>query len=447
MILLRTGILVVLFSFLIQGIVLGFTIDTDSEIRAISVNCDFTVDIPLQVRSKIKSSFTKTLERVLLDKDGKSIESYIRAKDEIESRLIEGLNFVFEPKGYVVDSLDLTFARTTHADFVVKPFRIYVRDVAFEIDTGNFHAFWRERFESIFHSSHSRMSEYYTKILKGLPVSAEDSDWAFNQVQDDIQNKSILNEMFADMRIDVDVHIAETAVVQVRLEPLEPVAKTLRVRTYSRSIYQLVLEPVKELVTSHSNIVVGIPLSWVENAKSEIENEFNRIVSEDTLAKKLDLNTYCNLYFLGQLPNTVFLEVKTESGTWCLSADMMIDVGNDEHPNEFEGHFGIMLSSVIECFALLNFFPDEITFQPDVGMGIHPLVGTFIAGAWDINNGNLKIHAHQYLTRDTRIEAEIFTQSNKQDQYGFVFKPFQYVSFGLYSDGDDDYWLRVAFAF
>jgi hypothetical protein len=385
MILIRTGILVVFLSFLIQGIAAGFTADTNGEIRAISINCDFTVDVPEQVRAKIINTLTQTLERVLLDKDGKSIESYLKAREEIESRIIRGLNIVFEPKGYAVDSLDLDFAETTHADFVVKPFGKYVSDVAFEIDTGNFHSFWKERFESIFISSETRMSDYY---------------------------------------------------VQVGLEPLEPVAKTLRVRAYSRSVFQLVLEPVKELVTSHSNIIVGIPHSWLENAKSEIENEFARIVSADSLSKKLDLHTICRLYFLERDPDAAYLDVKTESGTWRLSAEMMIDIGNNENPNEFESHLGIMLGSMFECFAMVNFFPDEISFHPDVGIGIYPFVGTFIAGAWDIDNGKMKIHAHQHLTRDTRIEAEIFSDKDKQD-----------VSFGIFTDGDDDYWLRAAFAF
>ncbi len=447
MILIRTGILVVFFSFLIQGITAGFTADTNGEIRAISINCGFTVDVPEQVKAKIINTLTQTLERVLLDKDGKSIENYLKVKDKIELNIIEGLNIVLEPKGYAVDSLDLDFAETTHADFVVKPFRKYVLDVAFEIDTGSFHSFWKERFESIFISSETRMSDYYTKILKGLPVNAEDSDWAFNQVRGDIQNQSMLSEMFEDMRIDVEVRIGETAVVEVGLEPLDPVAKTLRVRAYSRSVFQLVLEPVKELVTSHSNIIVGIPHSWLENSKSEIESEFSRIVSEDPLAKKFDLHTICRLYFLERDPDAAYLDVKTESGTWRLSAEMMIDVGNSDIPNEFESHLGIMLGSMFECFVLVNFFPDEISFHPDVGIGIYPFTGTFIAGAWDIDNGKTKFHAHQYLTRDTRIEAEVFTDKDKQDQYGFVYKPFQYVSFGVFSDGDDDYWLRAAFAF
>lgn len=447
MILIRTGILVVFFSFLIQGIAAGFTSDTNAEIRNISINCDFTVDIPQQVRAKIINTLTQTLERILLDKSGNSIENYRGAREEIESSIIKGLNIVFEPKGYAVDSLNLDFAETTRADFVVKPFGKYVSDVAFEIDTRNFHSFWKDRFESIFISSETRMSDYYTKLLKGLPVNAEDSDWAFNQVLGDIQNKSMLNEMFEDMRIDVDVRIGETAVVQVGLEPLEPVAKTLRVRAYSRSVFQLVLEPVKELVTSHSNIIVGIPHSWLENSKSEIESEFSRIVSEDPLSKKLDLHTICRLYFLERDPDAAYLDVKTESGTWRLSAEMMIDIGNSDNPNEFESHLGIMLGSMFECFAMVNFFPDEISFHPDAGIGIYPFVGTFIAGAWDIDNGKTKIHAYQYLTRDTRIEAEIFSDEDKQDQYGFVYKPFQYVSFGLFTDGDEDYWLRAAFAF
>ena len=445
--LIHTGIFVFIFSFLMQGIAVGFPVDSDSDIRAISVSCEFMVDIPLQVRNKIQSTLLKTLESVLLEKDGNSLENYIRAKDEIESRLINGLNIVFEPKGYAIDSLDLTFAKTTHANFVVKPYRKYVQDVSFEIETGNFHPFWSERFQNVFNNSSFRMSEYYSKVLNGLPVGAEDSDWAFQQIQEDAQDKTILNDMFPDMRVDVDVRIDETTVVRVELSPLEPTAKTLRVRTYSRSVFQLVLEPLKELVTSHSNIVVGIPISWIENAKSDIENEFNRIVSEDLIARKLDLNTVCNVYFIENSPNAVFLEVKTESGTWNLNAEMMIDVGNDEHPTEFKGHFGLMMSDFFECFALMNFFPDEITFRPDVGIGIHPLDGTFVAGAWDINTGDLKFYAKQYLTRDIRIEAEVFTKDDQQDQFGLVYKPFQYVSFGLFSDGDEDYWLRVAFAF
>ena len=422
--------------------------DTSIEkIQSVSVTCTFLDKVPTIVENKIRSSLAQTLESILMSGDAKSIENYINAKNEIETRIVEGLNIVFEPKGYHIESLILSLDERTEAVFVVTPYGASVNDIKLLIDTRSFHPFWSDRFKNTFAQSEEEMAASYVDLLVGLPVNAEDHDWAFDLLSDHVRDTENIKTIFPDMDIEIDIQINETAVVNIIIKPAERVVKTLRVRAYSRSMYQLVLDPIKELVSSHSNIVVGIPLSWLENSKDDIERAFCEILANDPLSRKLQLNSTCYLYFTDRDPDAAFLEVKTESKTWILQAEAMIDIGNDEAPSEFESHTGYMLGDIFEGFVTLNFFPDDIRFRPDIGLGIHPLHDTFLAAAWDINESAGKFLFHQYLSRDTRIEAEVFSENAGQDQYGFVYKPFQFVSFGAFTDGDDDYWLRAAFAF
>ncbi|MBU1024151.1 hypothetical protein KKB99_07710 [bacterium] len=432
---------------ILDSTAITFPDTSDQKIQSVGVMCSFPHKVPSIVENKIRSTLTQTLESILLSEDAKSIDNYINAKNEIESRIIEGLNIVFEPKGYQIESLKLSLAEKTEAVFVVIPYGASVSDVTLQIDTRSFHPFWSDRFKSTFAKSEEKMTAGFTEFLVGLPVKAEEKDWAFNLLSENVLDTENLESLFPDMYIEIDIQINETAVVNISINPSEPVAKTLRVRAYSRSMFQLVLDPIKELVSSHSNIVVGIPLSWLEKSKSEIEDAFCRIIAEDPLSRKLQLSSTCNLYFMERDPNAAFLEVKTESKTWNFQAEAMIDIGNDEAPDEFESHTGFMLGDTFECFMVLNFFPDDIRFRPEIGLGLHPLKDTFLAAAWDINESAGKFYFRQYLSRDTRIEAEVFSENAGQDQYGFVYKPFQFVSFGAFTDGDDDYWLRAAFAF
>jgi hypothetical protein len=253
--------------------------------------------------------------------------------------------------------------------------------------------------------------------------------------------------MFPDMEIGISITVGETTQVVVDLKPLDGVVKTLRVRGYSRSLFQMTLDSFKELVTSNSNIVVGMPISLVQNLHGEIESEFARIVLEDPFARRFHAVPVCRLYFLERDPLAAYLELRTESDTFQFRAEAMVDIGNNENATLFKSHAGAMLGNNFEVFTQLNFFPDDIRFRPDIGFGLHPFPGSMVAAGWDIQNGVAKLYARQYVSRDIHIEAEHFSEDKGQDQFGLVYKPFQFVSFGVFTDGDDDYWLRTAFAF
>lgn len=433
-------------------VLLGMTVFAQEQISGeriteLQVNCDYPVPVPDAVKARLEKTLDQTLRRILIEKDDSTIENYMNVKESIESSIIEGLNIAFEPKGYIVESLNLTFGDTTEADFVVRPYKRYVKNISVILDMANFHPFWQDLFNRRFKDINDRYITACSPLLIGLPVDAEDQDWAFNLVRDDVQSISILSDSFHNMTVEESFDIEETTTLGIAMTPKTPVIKTLRVRAYSQSMFQLVLDPIKELVSSQSNIIVGMPLSWLESSHSDIEQEFCRIIENDSISRKFSLNTTCRLYFLEKYPESAFIEIKTESTRWFVGAKAMVDVGNNETPDEFEAHLGMMMGDSFEIFTQLNFFPDDVRFRTDIGGGLHLIPGNFVGWGWDVNESGGKMYFHQYITRDMRIEAEVFSENKDQDQYGFVYKPFQFVSFGVFSDGDDDYWLRAAFAF
>jgi hypothetical protein len=139
--------------------------------------------------------------------------------------------------------------------------------------------------------------------------------------------------------------------------------------------------------------------------------------------------------------------METESRTFHLNAEAIVDIGNDKAPAEFESHIGVMIGGYFECFVHLNFFPDDVRFNPDIGVGLLPVQNTFIAAGWDTADNIWKLYVEQQISPYVRLEIEAFDGDEGQDQYGIVYKPFQSVAFGIFSDGDDDYWLRASFAF
>jgi len=431
----------------IAGSTLAFAVDEDQKIKQITLVCDYVVDIPKPIDEKMITTLQITLERILVENDSRSIESYIQKKKEIEASIIDGLNIVLEPKGYSVESLNLEFGETTKAYFLLKPYGRYIKEIAIELDAGNLHPFWYARFNESFQRSHDELIRYFEPLLKGLPVGAEDSDWAFNLVKTDIYNTEIVTRLITGMDVEVRVEIAEKTSVIIKPKPSGNLVKTLRVRALSRSLFQMTLDPLKELVTSHSNMVVGMPVELVKDAHKDIEAEFVRLVDEDTLSKKFNARSSCRLYFLEKYPDAAFLELKTESSAYHFRAEAIVDIGNDKAPTEFESHIGAMIGKNFECFVHLNFFPDDVRFNPDIGFGLHPFAGSFFAAGWDITDTTWKIFVEQYINPYVHIEVESFESDEGQDQYGIVYKPFQSVGFGVFSDGDDDYWLRASFAF
>ena len=444
---LNTGIKLLIFLLLAMGSMAAHAGESSGTIQSVTVDCKYTVPIPKPVSEKLEYKLLKTLERVIVEKDDISIESYIASRTEVEASIKGGLNFELEPKGYAVESLDIEFAPITTAHIVVKPFSKYVKAINISLDTGNFHPFWVERFTNRFNESIDEIKRHYTPFLPGLPVGAVDNNWAFNFVRADSHNKDYFMKMFPDMEIGISIDIGETAQVVIDLKPSGRVVKTLRVRGYSRSLFQMTIDSFRELITSNSNIVVGMPISLVQNLHGDIETEFARLVLEDSIAKKFHAIPVCRLYFMERDPLAAYLELRTESDTYCINADAIVDTGNNENATMFKGHIGLMFGRYVEFFTQLNFFPDDVRFRPDLVVGLHPFPDTMIAAGWDIANGSGKLYAEQYIGRDIHIEVELFSESMGQDQYGLVYKPFQFVSFGVFTDWYDDFWLRTAFAF
>jgi hypothetical protein len=427
----------------------AFAVDSVNEpvVESIAVSCTFRNDIPLQVQKRLKDTLVLTLEKILLESENRSVENYIAARDEIQANILDGLNFVFKPKGYEVEQLSINFDTITKADFILKSFGTYVETVDYKLNTDNLNGFWDSHLQDMFNDAIPDLKAHYEPVLKGLPVNAEHTEWAFSLISDEFNDTSCIDARFMDMKIEVSVSLDKAAIVSFKLHPQGHVVKTLRVRSYSRSMFQLALDPLKELITSHSDIAVGMPFSMLELKKTEIEKEFVRLLLSDEVSRKFELEFTCRLYYVEEDPDAAYVEFTTESRIWNFSAVANIDVGNDESPTEFEAHMGIRAGDFIEGFVLLNFFPDDIRFRPDIGVGINPSNSTFAACGWDITDGFGKLYFNQYFTPLIRVEAEVFTGNRGQDQYGVVYKPFQFVSFGLFTNGDDDYWLRASFAF
>ena len=443
----NAGIAVLIMLFLTTGSAIALADDLSGTIKAVTIECKYTVEIPKPVSEKLENTLQKTLERILVETDGRGIESYSSSKVDVEGSIKDGLNIVLEPKGYSIESLDLEFAGTTIAHFIIKPFSKYCKEINISLDAGNFHPFWIQHFTNRFNESLDEIKSHYGPFLIGLPVGAEDNNWAFNFVRDDSYKKDYFMKMFPDMEIGISIDVEETTQVVIDLKPSGNVVKTLRVRSYSRSLFQMTIDSFKELITSNSNVVVGMPIPLVKDFHGDIETEFARLVSEDQFAKRFQAVPECRLYFMEREPFTAFLELSTESDTFHLNAEAIVDAGNNQNATMFRGHIGTTMGHYFEIFTRLNFFPDDVRFRPDLGVGLHPLRGTMLAAGWDIANGSGKLYAEQFLNRDIHIEAEFFAEYKGQNQYGFVYKPFQFVSFGVFTDGDDDYWLRTAFAF
>ena len=144
----RLSILIVLCLMILDTSTIAYPDTSNLKIKEVVAICSFPDPVHASVQNKIRSSLAQTLESILMGDDAKSIDNYINAQDEIESRIVEGLNIVFEPKGYRIESLELKFDEKTEAAFVVKPFGASVTDVLIQIDTRSFHPFWADRFNS-----------------------------------------------------------------------------------------------------------------------------------------------------------------------------------------------------------------------------------------------------------------------------------------------------------
>ena len=403
--------------------------------------------LPEIVQSRLSDILNATLTDILFD--GESSKD-LRSSDpaEVASGIQTGINILIEPKGYTVESLHLDLASTPLiADFILHPTGWTVdnphavKDVKVSLSDKGLGPFWTQRFRKRLGDNSAAILDSYRRFLVGLPDHALDPEWALNLVLPDMKKSDPATGVFSDFKIEYSVTLGPVAEVDLSLEPSGNLVELIRPRMYSRTVCNLIMDRFRERLLASADFIEGMPKAEVSAASDEIAAAVAAKLDEDSLARRFGAHATCKAVVLPEEP-VVMITAAIESRLYDLGLEGFVDFGNESRDSpEIEGRVGVLMGEHFEFFVNLNYFTNDSTLETDLAIGLIPVDGTFVAVGYDLSRKDLKYFFQHTLGNSFRLRGEVF-KNDDLNEFGLTYQFQQYLSAGVFSNGNNEFWVR-----
>ncbi len=416
----------------------------------ISVSVSSEPPLPPAIQDELVDIFHDTLTDVLFY-SGEGNELLSSDPVKVADAIRIGINIVIEPRGYTVAHLVLELEETpVAADFLVHPAYWTPEDpravTAVEVtlsDHGLAH-YWVDRFAARIHANELVLIEAYGDHLLGLPSQALDQDWALGIVAPGLADTSPAHALFPSFDISHSIILGPTAQVVLELTPRGDLVELIRPRMYSRTLYNMILDRLRERLVAEADLLVGMPRSEVEQAANEIAQIIQSAIERDPLANQFNAYASVELAMLPDEP-VALVDARVESRSFDLELETFVDFGNESRDSsEVQARFGVLFGRGAELFVNLNFFTNDSTLETDIGFGLLPTVDTFVAVGYDLERESPKYFFEQGISTGLQLRGEIF-EDDSLNEFGLTYQFQQYLSGGFYTNGDNEYWARAIF--
>jgi len=419
--------------------------------NAVDVRIESVPPMPAAVRTELEDIFSDTLAQVLFEGDG---AEQMRTLDggQIAEAIRTGINIVIEPRGYSVAALDLQLDLIpVPANFLVHPVGWTsedphaVADVAAVLAPDMLDPFWIDRLTNRLRENEARVLQAYREHLLGLPAEAVDSEWALDLVTPGLIEGDPASDIFPGFAVTRTIDLGRTARVTIMLAPELDLIELVRPRMYSFTLYNIILDRFREVLLAEADFIEGMPRSEIDAAADEIESRLEEALTEDVLADQFRAYASVTVQTLPDTP-VVMVDALVESRTFDLRLETFVDFGNEsKDSSEVQARFGFLIARGIEAFVNLNYFTNDSTLETDLALGLRPTRGTFAAIAYDLEREGPKYFFEQEISPGFHFRGEIF-QDDALNELGVTYQFQQYLSAGMYTNGDNEYWMRAIFA-
>ena len=435
---------------LVVSILLLTPFTTHAEV-ALRVNGVFDPPTADPIRDELTDILTDTLINVLFESDG-SDELLRLDLREVAEGIRTGINVVIESKGYSIGELTLDLdSDPPGVDFVVHPVGWTPDDphvttgVAVQLDESQFTGFWYERLGRLLNENNQQFEEEYGKYLKGLPLLVSDRDWILGLVIPALEVDDPAPSIFQGFSVTHSVDISQPdVIVTLHLEARMDTIELIRPRMYSHTLYNVILDRFRERVNAEAGIMVGMPRNLVEDSLDELSDYIRKAIEDDDLAQSL--NAYANVVIVVMpIEPVVRVDANVESRDYDLHLETFVDFGNESsNSTEVQARFGFLAFRGLEAFVNFNIFTNDLTLETDVALGIRPTRGTFAAVGYDLERKALKYFVEQEFTTGFLLRGEIF-EDDALNEFGLSYQVQQYMSVGMFTNGDNEVWVRGIF--
>ena len=374
--------------------------------------------------NKMGVSMQLVAQQLLLERD---VDALQKSKQEYATLLSDIADRVLT--GYYLQSTELTIDKNSQLVLKIRPWNASIENVEVDLQFSGI----EEQTSELLESKLPFLKQQLQNTIAGASVDA--SDWADGVLRKMVRQQ--VEEVLPEFKVAVDlVNETDKTVVQVIIYPVGQLVRNVNYSMRSDAIPNILLMKLKDKYAEECSKLRGLPVSYVERQKQEIE-EF--LLSK--LREEKELVEYQLLPRVNIIPEAdMTVDILIDSNKYKIWFEGYGDIGRGEDNLSGKAHFGKFVSPKEEVFGEVELVLDNVDWN--FGLGYTRYWGksgwSYIRRAPDGEN-NYKLE--YYLDDKWRLRAEHFSEKNR-NEYGVRYRIHEFLS-AEYVYGGDEFYLRI----
>lgn len=338
--------------------------------------------------------------------------------------------------GYTVSRVTLQAGTATQVQVELLPWAETIRTVQVESSVEGM----PPRIEKLVRADLVGVERVFDDALTGLPTAA--ADWTNGILKQHLQ--AYLAQHLPEFRGDFDVLPEPEAKVRLVVYPRLPVVRTVDLSMRSDTVPNSSLLTHRELMQNQLNDIVGVPVGFVQRHRDELARQFAQGLDERQDFRLLRMQTKVEI----TPAERCHVMSRSDTSRYRLRLTGWLDVGRKDgrhHGSDddllLRLHGGRMLGRRDELFANIDFLPEKVSWDYQLGWR-HDLGGGRLLGLrYDLRKGRFIYDAAQKLASRWFLRYE-YRAADKMGEAGLRYRLHDFMSLEYVLDNEQN-WLRL----
>ena len=297
-----------------------------------------------------------------------------------------------------------------------------------------------EELEKLVLDDLSSINEVFLDGLNGLPIAA--TDWTNGILKRCLKN--FMEEMLPEFRADFDIKLdsdsnISKAIVDLTVYPRLPVVRTISLSMRSDTMPNIALVTHRTFMEDKVNLLVGVPVAFIERHKKDIENMLAKPLDEHTDFRVLKIKSNVTITAAEQMG----IMIRSDSSRYRMRASGWVDIGRSSKSKDdilFRMHIGRKISNIDEGFFQIDVKPQEMKWNWAVGYSRNLIPRTNASIRYDFSDKYFIADLKYYFLKDWLLRYEHKFKNDKKEA-AIQYKLHDFLSVEYAVDSHES-WLR-----
>ena len=386
----------------------SITAEAATRIENVDVEIISESSLPPMIKERMKESVTAIGQQLIAGQILPLSDEQLKQKEST-------IHLVFDKilVGYTVNNVEIKIFDSTA---FIKIFLLPWLDTIKKIEVNKKIEGMPPELENLILNDLKNVDEVFSNGLSGLPVAA--TDWTNGILKRRLNN--FMEKFLPEFRADFDIKITSeennisVAKIDLTVYPKLPVVRTISLSMRSDTMPNVALVTHRTLMEDTINILIGVPVAFIERHKTEIENLIAKPLDDQTDFRRLKIKSQVTLTAAEQMS----VMIRSDSTRYRMRASGWVDIGRDSKAKDdilFRMHIGRKISNLDEVFFQVDVKPQEVEWNWSLGYNRHLLKKTKASLRYDFSDQDF-IAAFEYeFLKDWLIRYEHKIDNDKKE--------------------------------